>query len=109
MIAPHTDRWHGRAANGQTYRGVTIGAGFDCEVVRRGPRRAIACMTDVTSRSEWLVWIDVDMETDLQRLAEQMAASPCFDDPDWIAEDSDEWDATAKHWDAAMESRPYWR
>ena len=106
MIAPHTDRWHGRAANGMTYRGTTIGSGYDCEVVRIRPNRAIACMTEVATRSEWMLEIGIDMETDLQRRAERMAASPCFDDPDWVADDSDEWDVIAAKWDSAKDRLP---
>lgn len=102
-----SDRWHGAAFNCMCYRGLVIGSGYDCEVRRETPDQAIACVTNVATRNKWFGSLDVDLETDLQRLAEGIATNPWLSDAEhWISVLHPTWERMVDRWSAAKEIAP---
>lgn len=99
------------AANGSTYNGCTVGGGFDCELLVTGQSRtdgdtlAIACITEVSSGSEWMISLRYPAGANLQRAAVLLASNPPFDDPEMAIDSSEEWDGLAERWDAVRASK----
>lgn len=90
---------YGSAANGATYRGRTIGSGYDCEVSRESETTALACLTHVASQTERLTRLDVEPGDSMQTIAISWAACPEVDS-EWASMDESEaWDALAEAWD----------
>lgn len=94
----------GRAANGMTYHGRTIGSGYDCTVIRESDDIAIVNLMTPNGQSDYLMEIEIGSETDLQRKAEHIASQGPIDG-EWITPDDDAWDDIAARWDRLMESR----
>lgn len=95
------------ATNGSTYAGVTVGNGFDAEILvvghaRNGDILALVCITHVESQSEWMLADRFPADADLEREAVAMAQNPPFDEPELAADDSEEWEPLAQRWDAVV-------
>lgn len=86
------------AHNGRAYNGVTVGGGFDVTIKRASSTTAIVCVTEVSSRQEWLTEIGIDDGTDLQLQAVLIAQCPQV--YEMASESSDEWDRLAETWDS---------
>lgn len=93
------------AANGSTYNGRTVGGGYDCELLITGQAvdgdmQAIACITQVSTRDEWMIALRYPAGADMRRSAVLLASNPPFDDPELAADDSEEWEPLADRWDS---------
>jgi hypothetical protein len=92
---------YGTAANG-----TDVGSGFDVTVKRESKSIAMVNVISLSTKTEWLGPVDIDVDQDLQLLAVDIGNCPgpwleemaCDDDDD--DQNLDDWNAYADRWNA---------
>ena len=90
----------GRAANGTTHHGITVGSGFDAIVKRESKNLALVNVMTPNREGDWLGVLDVEADEDLQELAIRIASHPDFSSGELFDDESAEWDDLAERWNA---------
>ena len=70
--------------------GTDVGSGYDVEIRRTGRTSAIACVTNLATKDEWMQELEPEPEEDLQSLAVKIGNCPGLGSDGWI-KDTD-WD-----------------
>lgn len=89
---------YGNVWNGGTFFGITVGSGYDVMVKRETETSALALITEVRTKREWLSAIGVESDSDLMREAARIAQCPSAELGGMPSED--DWDMLADRWDA---------
>lgn len=101
-----SDQHFASVGNGSTYDGVTVGSGWDVTIKRESDTVALVNATRVSDRDDdHLAEVEIDAETNLQRLAVQYATHPHPPNAigDTVTVDDERWDDLAARWDAIAE------
>lgn len=79
----------GRAANGGTWNGQTIGSGYDCRCVRETAQTVLVRLTNVATGEHLYAEFDRGMRTNLDALAAHVAMTHTPSDGWWLTDDTD--------------------
>lgn len=87
------------ASNGSTYKGLTIGSGWDCEIRRESDDTVLVNVMSPDGANDYLGTWEIETADDLQALAVEIASHPGAPRAyDLVDDNAGDWPDLAERW-----------